>query len=164
MTIKILPQEFLFAEHMNPIQVQTACSKELLDDPKMYLPHLKHFNLAAGTVVLVQVMNETKDKLLHEADFRVTGAVKALHGVEDDYGSKVREQTTYGIERWSEWRSSEFGKTMEDVVEPADDVEKEVKWNPGAQAYQVVKDGAVVKTIERIEGEGKEDYKARAHA
>lgn len=143
MTIRILPQEFLFQENLNPIQVQTTVSKELLDNPKMFLPHLRHFNLAAGTVVLVQVMSEAKDKLLHEAEFRVTAAVESMHGVEDDYGSKVKTQTQYQIQRWSEWKSSELAP-IEDVPEIVAEPEMYVpgeaiaKWNPGKKTYQIM--------------------------
>jgi hypothetical protein len=142
MTTKIMPQEFLFQESCNPIQVQTTCAKELLDDPKMFLPHIKHFNLSAGTVILVQVMNETKDKLLHEAEFRVIAAVLTIHGVSDDYGSKVREQTAYQIQRWSEWKSTELveEKKAEVVSEMGERYvpgESVIKWNPGKKTYEI---------------------------
>lgn len=165
MTTKILPQEFLFQENLNPIQVQTACAKELLED-KIFLPHVRHFKLAAGTVILVQVMNETKDRLLHEAEFRVTAAVKSLHGVSDDYGSKVREQTNYQVQRWSEWKSSGFIPVETPVPErePESYVpgEAEIKWHPGKKAWDVMVDGEVWNSVERLEGESKEDFKARA--
>ena len=143
MTIRILPQEFLFQENLNPIQVQTTVSKDLLDDPKMFLPHLRHFNLAAGTIILVQVMNDAKDMLLHEADFRVIAAMESMHGVEDDYGSRVKTQTQYQIQRWSEWRSSKLAEVEVDFVpEVADEIyvhdEAIAKWNPGKKTYQIM--------------------------
>ena len=151
MTVKIAPQEFLFQENLNPIQVQTACAKEFLDDNKMFLPHVKHFNLAAGTVILVQVMNEAKDKLLHEADFRVIAAVESSHGVVDDYGSKVVAKTAYQVQRWSEWKSSELVEE-EEVPLPEYKVEEyvrgegESKWNPGKKTYEISVGGVVVAT------------------
>ena len=142
MSIKITPQEFMFQESCNPVQVQTTCAKELLDNPKMFLPHVKHFNLAAGTVILVQVMNETKDKLLHEAEFRVIAAIETLHGISDDYGSKVRPQTHYQVQRWSEWKSSELVEVEEAPVLERDPEmyvpgEAEAKWNPGLKTYEI---------------------------
>lgn len=143
MTTRILPQEFLFQENLNPIQVQTAVSKELLDDDKMFLSHVKHFNLSAGTVILVQVMNEAKDMLLHEAEFRVIAAVESSHGVVDDYGSKVVAKTQYQVQRWSEWRSSKLAEIeVEAAPEPDPEIyvpgEAVAKWNPGKKTYQIV--------------------------
>lgn len=167
MTTRISPQEFIFQEGLTPIQVQTVVGKELLDDPKQYLSHIRHFKLAAGTTILVQVMNEAKDTLLHEAEFRVISAVETQIGVQDDYGSRVRPQTQYQIERKSEWWSSSLApieaehepERIPEVYVPG---EGSLKWNPGKQAYEVMVAGQVFTTVERNEGEEKEDYKARA--
>ena len=169
MAIKILPQEFLFQEHLNPIQIQTTVSKELLDDPRMFLRHIRHFNLAVGTVMLVQVLNEAKDQLLHEAGFRVTSAVESLHGIEDEYGSKVRPQTQYQVERWTEWRSSSLAPVavVEDaprVVEQHVPGEGELKWNPTKMSWDVMVAGEVWTTVFRLDGEDKTAYRDRATA
>ena len=169
MNIKILPQEFIFQEGLTPIQVQTVVSKELLDDPKQYLQHLNHYKLAVGTTILVQVLNETLDMLLHEAEFRVTAAVETQQGIQDDYGSRVRQQTHYQIERKSEWWSSSLApSTIEIEPERVPELyvsgEAEIKWNPGKMAWNVMVGAVVAATIERNEGEMKEDHKARALA
>ena len=168
MTIRILPQEFLFQENLNPIQVQTTVSKDLLDDPKMFLPHLRHFNLAAGTIILVQVMNDAKDMLLHEADFRVIAAVESMHGVEDDYGSRVKTQTQYQIQRWSEWRSSDLAP-MEDEPVPVEFPEIYVPSEATIQhtggrngAWKVICGEKVWAIVERMADETKEEHKERA--
>ena len=167
MNIKILPQEFIFQEGLTPIQVQTVVSKELLDDPKQYLSHIGHFRLAVGTVILVQVLNEKKDMLLHEAGFRVIAAVESQIGVQDDYGSRVRPQTQYQIERVTPWMDTRLApveaepepQRIPEVYVPG---EGSLKWNPGKQAYEVIVAGQVFTTVKRNEGEAKEDYKARA--
>ena len=167
MNIKILPQEFIFQEGLTPIQVQTVVSKELLDDPKQYLSHIGHFRLAVGTVILVQVLNEKKDMLLHEAGFRVIAAVETQIGTQDDYGSRVRPQTQYQIERWTDWKSSSLAPVEvmpepERMPETYVEGEGSLKWNPGKQLYEVIVAGGVVASVNRREGETKEDYKARA--
>lgn len=169
MTTRILPQEFLFQEGLTPIQVQTVASKEILDDPKQYLLHIRHFKLAVGTVILVQVLDETKDMLLHEAEFRVIAAVETQIGIQDDYGSRVRPQTQYQIERKSEWWSSSLAPVEaepepERVPETYVPGEGSLKWHPGKKVWEVIVGGNVWATIERREGEEKEDYKARALA
>lgn len=185
MATKILPQEFLFQEHLNPIQVQTTVSKELLDDDKLFLPHCKHFNLKAGTVILVQVMNDAKDMLWHEAEFRVIAAVETLHGIQDDYGSRIRPQTSYRIERKSDWWTSAVApkkeiteemliagqKAADPVVKDSPRVPEEyvpgegsTKWHPGRKVWEIIVGGEVWTTVERHEGEGKDVYKARALA
>lgn len=169
MTTRIMPQEFLFQEGLTPIQVQTVTSKELLDDPKQYLSHIRHFKLAVGTTILVQVLNEAKDTLLHEAEFRVTSAVETRVGVQDDYGSRIRPQTHYQIERKSDWWSSSLAPVEaepepERVPEAYVNGEGSLKWNPGKQAYQIIVAGQVVSTVERNADEAKDEYKARALA
>ena len=158
MTTRILPQEFLFQEGLTPIQVQTVASKEILDAPTQYLSHIRHFKLAVGTTILVQVLNETKDMLLHEAEFRVIAAVETQVGVQDDYGSRIRPQTHYQIERKSEWWSSSLAP-VEVVPEPEREPEHYVpgegdaKWNPGRQAYEIIVAGQVVAEVSRRERE-----------
>lgn len=170
MTTRILPQEFLFQESLTPIQVQTAVSKELIGDGEMLVQHVRHYRLAVGTVILVQVMNEDKDTLLHEAEFRVTVAQDQMRVVEDDYGTKSRGQTLYKVERWTPWRSSSLAPAEKAKAEPERDTEAYVpgegvsKWNPGKQAYDVIVGGEVCATVARHDGEQKEDYKARALA
>lgn len=167
MVARILPQDFHFAETQNHAVIQTAVPKELLDDPKMYLSHVRQMRLAAGNWITVQVMNETKDKLLHEADFRVIAAVETQHGIQDDYGSRLRPMTDYQIERKSEWWSSslapvEVKPEPERIAETYVGGEGSLKWNVGKGAYDVIVNSEVWTTVERHEGETKEDYKARA--
>ena len=167
MTNRILPQEFLFQEGLTPIQVQTVVSKDLLDDPKLYLQHIKHFRLAVGTVILVQVLNEAKDTLLHEAPFRVIMARETQIGVQDDYGSRASPQTQYQIQRWGAWQSSslvpaEVEPEAERVPEIYVDGEGDVKWNLGKQAYEIIVNGQAVAAVTKREGETKEEFKGRA--
>lgn len=167
MATRILPQEFHFAETHNDVVVQTVVSRELLDDPNQYLPHVRQFRLAAGNRLTVQVMNEAKNQLLHEAEFRIIAAVETQQGIQDDYGSRVRPQTHYQIERMTEWWSSSLASVEtepepERVPETYVDGEGSLKWNIGKGAYEVVVNGAVWTTVERREGETKEDYKTRA--
>jgi hypothetical protein len=113
---RISPTEFHFQEHLTPIQVQTTVAKEDLDDPLQLLQHVKHNMLKAGTIILVQVMNETKEKLLHEAEFRVITAVETLHSIDDDYSSRTKPQTSYQTQRWTEWKSSKFAPVTDELL------------------------------------------------
>ncbi len=169
MSIRILPQEFLFQESLTPIQVQTTVPKELLDDGQQLLQHVRHFNLAKGTKITVQVLNEAKDTLLHEAEFRVTAAVESQHLIEDDYGSKSKPRTQYQVERWTAWKSSSLVPAVVEVEperapEHYVSGEGETKWNLGKQAYEVIVAGQVVASVAKNEGETKEEFKARALA
>lgn len=163
MTIRIKPQDFLFAENLTPIQVQTEVSKELIGDGDLLLSHIRHYKLAAGTVILVQVMNRDKDRLFHEAEFRVTVAVQSQQIIEDDYGSKARPQTQYAVERWTAWRSTSFAPAEETPVE-AESAKGTAQWNVGKKAYDIIVAGKFVVEITRNDGETKEDFKARAVA
>ena len=152
MTTRILPQEFHFAETSNNAVVRTAVSRELLDDVKIYLPHVRQMRLAAGDRLTVQVMNEAKDTLYHQAEFLVIAAVETQQGVQDDYGSRLRPQTHYQIQRWTPWKSSslapvEIAPEPERVPETYVDGEGEVKWNPGRRVHEIVVAGSVVATV-----------------
>lgn len=170
MTIRILPQEFLFQENLTPIQVQTAVSKELIGDGEMLVQHVRHYRLAVGTSILVQVMNDDKDTLLHEAEFRVTVARDQMQIVEDDYGTKSRGKTLYRVERWTEWRASAFAPAEEADPEPERDTEAFIsgegisKYNPGKRVYEIIVAEKVVAEISKREGEEKNEFKARALA
>ncbi len=157
MATKIQRNEFHFVEVGHDAIIQTCVPRELLDDPNMYMPHIRGMKLALGTMLRVQVLNEEKNKLLYETSFRITAAVETHIGQDDDYGSRVRPQTNYQIERMTDWWSSKFG--IESEVERAtrDSVallnsdpevnsqsQGDVKWNPGKKLFEVIVDGAVV--------------------
>ena len=144
MTIRILPQEFHFVETGHDAIIKTCVAKELLDDPKMYMSHIRQMRLAVGTMLRVQVLNEAKNTLLHEASFRITAAVETQIGQDDDYGSRVRPQTNYQIERMTDWWSSSLAP-VEGTPAIASS-ETEVKWNPGRKLFEVIVDGKVVGT------------------
>lgn len=174
MTTKIRPQEFHFSDTTNDAVIKTVVARELLDNVEIYMPHVRHMRMVAGDALRVQVMNESKDVLLHEAEFRITAAVETQHGMEDDYGSRVKPQTTYKIERKSDWWSSTEGEEIWTAAlaacAPARASEEYVpgeatlKWNVGKTAYDVIVAGEVWTTVKRNDGEGKEEYKARALA
>lgn len=167
MATRILPQEFHFAETHNDAVVQTVVAKELLDDPKMYLSHVRQMRLAVGNRLTVQVLNETKDQLLHEAEFRIIAAVETQQGQQDDYGSRLRPVTQYQIERKTDWWSSSLAPVetepeaarVPEVYVPG---EGSLRWNVGKNAYDVIVNGQVWTTVDRQEDEAKDDYKARA--
>ena len=174
MTTKIRPQEFHFSDTTNDAVIKTVVARELLDNIEIYISHVRHMRMVAGDALRVQVMNESKDVLLHEAEFRITAAVETQHGIEDDYGSRVRPQTTYKIERKSDWWSSAEGEEIwaaaQAVIAPPRIPEEYVPgeatlhWHPGKKVWEVIVAGEVWTTVERKDGEGKEDYKARALA
>lgn len=172
MTTRISPQEFLFQESLTPIQVQTVVLKDLLDDGEQLLQHVRHFKLAAGTVILVQVMNEAKDTLLREASFRVSQAKEIQRVVEDDYHSSGRPITQYTVERWTPWKSSSFVEETEAEVfsEPEREAEEYVpgeatlEWSYEKKVWNIMVGGKVWTTVERNEDEPKAEYKARALA
>lgn len=169
MSLRIHPQDFHFAETGNDVRIRTSMPRELLDDPKQYMPHLRQFRLAAGDKMTVQVMNEAKDRVLHMAEFLVIAAVEANRGYVDDYGSRVNPVTEYQIERITPWWSSALAP-VEELPEPARAPESyvrgegEIRWNPGKQGYDVMVMGEVVATVLRQEGEDKESFRARALA
>ena len=174
MTTKIRPQEFHFSDTTNDAVIKTVVARELLDNIEIYISHVRHMRMVAGDALRVQVMNESKDVLLHEAEFRITAAVETQHGIEDDYGSRIRPQTTYKIERKSDWWSSAEGeKALAEALASSDPPrapeeyvpgEGGLKWHPGKKVWEVIVGGEVWTTVTRNEGESKEDFKARALA
>lgn len=157
MATKILPQEFHFVETGHDAIIKTCVAKELLDNPKIYMPHIRQMRLAVGTMLRVQVLNEEKNTLLHEASFRIIAAVETHIGQDDDYGSRIRPQTNYQIERMTDWWSSKLGAESEIAKATQDSVallnsdpevnaqsQGNVKWNPGKKLFEVIVDGVVV--------------------
>ncbi len=143
MATKIQRNEFHFVEVGHDAIIQTCVPRELLDDPNMYMPHIRGMKLALGTMLRVQVLNEEKNKLLHETQFRITAAVETHIGQDDDYGSRVRPQTNYQIERMTEWWSSNLAPA-EDDIKPGTILPYEAKWNPGKKLFEAIVDGEIV--------------------
>lgn len=169
MANQIVSNEFHFQATRNDVSIRTKVPKEFLDDPSIYMRHIRQFKLEAGCRITVQAMSETYDVLYHEAQFLVTSAAESRRNVEDDRGTRLAVTTAYQIERCTDWWSSSVAP-VEAPTEPVRAHETyvpdnaEVKWSAGKKAWDVVLNGEVLETVTRIEGETKEEFKSRALA
>ena len=168
MTTKILPQDFHFEDTSSSIRVKTDVDKSLIDGD-MLIQHCRHFKLAAGTIITVQVMNKDHDVLFHEAEFVITRAVETRRQVIDERGERTAIITDYAVQQRTDWWSSEeasvvAGPEPERVPEEYVPGEGEIKWNPGKRAYEIIVGGQVIALVIRREVETKDEFKARALA
>ena len=166
MTTRIISQDFHFEDTSNSIRVKTDVDKALIDS-KLLIPQCRHFNLAAGTIITVQVLDKDRDVLFHEAEFRVTRAVETRRQVIDEQGERTAIVIDYAVQQWTDWRSTNEAPVIPEpelarVTEQFIPGEGTLKWNPGKQSYEVIVASEVWTTVERIKGEGKDEYKARA--
>lgn len=166
MTTRILPQEFHFEDTADSVRVKTVVEKDLID-AAMLIPHARHFRLGAGTIMKVQVMSKDYDVLLYTADFVIERAVDVRKQIIDERGERTATVTDYAVVQDGDWKAY-TAAPAEVEPEPKREVEKyvpgegKIKWNPGKQEYEVIVGGEVLTAVVRNEGEGKDDYKARA--
>ena len=147
---KIMPQDFHFEDTSNNVRVKTDVPKELIDG-SMLLSQVRHFKLAAGTIIIVQVMSKDRDVLLHETEFRLVRAVETRRQIIDERGERVATITDYRVQQWTDWRSTDEAPP-EPVAAPEREPERyvpgegEIKWNPGKQTFEIIVAGEVLAT------------------
>lgn len=170
MSTRILPQEFHFEETASNVRVKTVVEKELID-AVMLIAHCRHYRLDAGTTITVQVMSKHYDVLYHEAVFKIERAVETQRQVIDERGERTARVIDYAVVQDSPWKSYSEAPAEEKPEIAALRIDEtyvladaSLKWNLGKKAYLVIVDGKVEATVDRLEGESKEDYKTRALA
>ena len=168
MTTRILPQEFHFEDTADSVRVKTVVGRDFINEA-MLVSHARHFRLGAGTTIKVQVMSKGYDVLLHAADFVIERSTETTKRIVDERGERSAMITDYKIVQDTEWKSySEVPLPVEDEPEREPEIyvpgEASLNWNPGKKAYEVIVGGEVWKNVVRLDGENKEDYKARALA
>lgn len=166
MTTKILHQEFHFEDTADSVRVKTVAGREFINEAAL-VTHARHFRLGAGTIIKVQVMSKDYDVLLHAADFVIERSTETIRRIVDERGERSARIMDFKISQDSEWKSysaaSEEAKAEpERVSEEYVPGEAHTKWNVGKDAWDVIVAGEVWTTVNRNEGEGKEDFKARA--
>ena len=173
MTSKILPQESHFEDTADSVRVKTVVEKDSIN-PQMMVSHAHHFRLGAGTIIKVQVMSKDYDILFHATDFVIEQAVETSKRIIDERGERTANVTVYKIVQDTEWKS--YSGAPEEIVEsPARGPERYVPgdgravWNLGKQAYKITVletngEDRGVAWVFKLEGETKEEFKARAHA
>lgn len=166
MTVKIQPQEFHFEDTADSVRVRTIVERELIDGD-LLLSHARHFRLSAGTTIKVQVMSKGYDVLLHAADFVIERSTETVKRIVDERGERAAKITDYKIVQDSEWKSyssvpAEVEMEPERVPEEYVPGEGIIKWNVGKVAWDVIVGDKIWTTVERLDGEGKDDFKARA--
>lgn len=104
MTFKVLPQEFHRLETMNNMVVRTKVPKsEFNDQATILLDRLRGLGNAAGDHILVQILSESGEELLHEADFVILSAKVTRELVQDDQNERTVTKTVYRLVRKSNW-------------------------------------------------------------
>jgi len=140
--MKITPQEFLFEDTASSVRVKTKVPKDDITTA-MLLPHIRHFRLAAGTVIKLQCMSDDYDVLLHSADFVITRAAEALRRIIDENGERTATVMDYAVKQDSEWKTYCENGAVESAPEPERVPERyvpgeaEAKWNAGRKLYEI---------------------------
>lgn len=146
--IKITPQEFHFEDTASSVRVKTAVARDLIKEA-LLLPHIRHFRLAAGTVIKVQCMSKDYDVLYHSADFVITRAVETRKRIVDETGERTATIMEYEVAQDTDWKAwpnapVETEAEPERVPERYVPGEGEIRWNPGKKTYEIVVAGQVL--------------------
>ena len=105
MTFKILSTEFQRMDTLADMIVKTKVPRSEIDDKAFLLqPRLKGAGLSAGNHIRVQCMNEDYTILYHEATFVVVSVkIDERPVMVDDWNERTLKETTYRLERMTEW-------------------------------------------------------------
>jgi hypothetical protein len=171
MTIKITKNDFFHPEHRVNFECFTRVPREDIDDEgRALVSAIRELGgFIAGSDILVKVMSADGKRQLHRRLFTVlsTSTVQKTgmdaRGVDRDI--LIDE---YVFAPAGDWVS--YAVTPETPAVPKPEAPPEIytpgegtlKWNLGKQAYEVIVAGEVWTTVERIKGEKKDEYKARA--
>ena len=155
MSIKIIEQEFHFAENRNNCDVRTVVPKELIDDAGQILvqPIRKIGGISAGDDIWVKIMSADGTEQLHRRLFTVKSSAAVRKAGMDARGLDIVVSTIEYIlapvRVDGEWQSFESAET-ESEPEPARVPERyvsgegEQRWNPDFQYHEIVVGGQVV--------------------
>ena len=118
MAIRILPQEFHFAETRNDCSVRTTVPRDKIEGGDLLIPHIRRLNLGAGTHVQVQVLEPGYDVLLHEANFIVIRSEARQQTVPDGAGDERTVMVVdYRLALQGEWWNSPEAKAKAFVTD-----------------------------------------------
>lgn len=122
-------------------RIQTSVPRDKVTD-KMILDRVQNAKMGPGDHLLVQCMNHDKNTILHEAVYLVVAVTEEFVSVAlNDREIKQGVETSVVIQRKGDWFAT--------LAAPS---APEIRWNPGAQAHEVVSGDTVLASFGKAEG------------
>lgn len=111
--MRILPQEVQFSDKRASVSIRTKVPKQEIDEGEHLVHYAKVRGLMAGDHMAVQIMDDTNENLLAEADFVVTRMKKMECRIEDGNTFRTVIQTDCKVVRTTDWWDAQGAPEVE---------------------------------------------------